>query len=388
MKQLRMTPELSALIKERVGEDIDTATLTVFEAIALNTKPLPGKGGTIFEKAVVKPVTLAQMVDYVNKPGNHLPLIADHELFGTPKGRFFHASLFSEDDSLEELEMRGLFYLDETEKDLIAKLNAASLDEVSVAFLSSAFLCSECGWDYFSQGTPDNIHTRTCGNGHTIGEDGVHAEMIGLNQFIELSLVARGAADKPKIVGQSQSKLAPESTYRLAASGFQLDELVVRASMGKEEVMDTTKLVADLTDVSAKLAVTSADVTRLTAENGDLTTKLAERDTRVTELEGELATAKAEKPEDYDAALAASADAVAFLGEQLNSLRVAKGEAKLEAADLPTDVAELKTQITDLTAGLTALLPVGGKSKPAAGAEGDDVVEKPVTLSDAFSVRK
>lgn len=387
MKQLRMTPELSALIKERVGEDIDTATLTVFEAIALNTKPLPGKDGTIFEKAVVKPVTLAQMVDYVNKPGNHLPLIADHELFGTPKGRFFHAQLFSPDDSLEELEMRGLFYLDETEKDLIAKLNAASLDEVSVAFLSSAFLCSECNWDYFSQGSQENIATRTCANGHTIGEDGVHAEMVGLNQFIELSLVARGAADKPKIIGQSQSKLAPESTYRLAASGFQLDDLVVRASMGKEDVMDTTKLVADFAESKANLAVASADVTRLTAANGDLTTKLSERDTRIGELETELAEAKASKPEDYEAALAANKDAIAFFGEQLNSLRVAKSEAKLSDDELPKDVAELKTQITDLTAGLTALLPVGGKSKAAGGSD-EDGVDKSTTLAAAYGIRK
>jgi hypothetical protein len=90
MKQLTMTAELSALIKKAVGEDVDPTNFAVFETIALNTKPLPGKRGALFEGAVVQPITLKEMVDSINS-GNHLPLIADHELMGAPKGRFFHA---------------------------------------------------------------------------------------------------------------------------------------------------------------------------------------------------------------------------------------------------------------------------------------------------------
>lgn len=384
MKQLQMTQELSKLIKDRVDQDIDTAKLAVFETIAINTKPLPGKDGTIFQDAVVKPVTLAQMVDFVTTPGNHLPLIADHELFGAPKGRFFHAALFSDDNSLDNLEMRALFYLDETEQDLIAKLNAGSLDEVSVAFLSSAFLCSECGFDYFSQGTMDNINNMTCANGHTIGIDGVHAEMVGLNKFIELSLVARGAADKPKIVGQSQSKLAPESVYRLAAKGFETNGLVFQGSaMGKEEVMDTTKLVADFADVTSKLAVAEADKSRISTELSETKTALDAAKADVTRLESELTAAKAEKPADYDSAKTERDEAKTLLGEQLNSLRVALGEDKLDADKLPTTIAELKTAIEEKTNGLTAIIPTGGRSKGA----GDNAADAPVNLS-GFSTRK
>ncbi len=139
MKQLEMTSELSALIKSRVGEDVDTGTLAVFETIALNTLPLPGKDGTIFERATTMPLTLKEMVDSING-GKHIPLIADHELWGAPKGRAFHAGLDFEDNALS---MRMLFYLDPSEDKLIAKLNAGSLDEVSVAFLSREFNCSE-----------------------------------------------------------------------------------------------------------------------------------------------------------------------------------------------------------------------------------------------------
>lgn len=370
MKQLQMTPQLAELIKNRVGDDVDPSTLTVFEAIALNTKPLPGKRGTIFERAVTKPVTLAQMVDFINS-GNHLPLVTNHDLDEAPKGRFFHAELHSDDNSLEELEMRALFYLDSTEEKMITKLNEGSLDEVSVSFLSTAFLCSECGWDYFEQGEPENIATRTCANGHTIGDDGVHAEMVGLNQFIELSLVARGAADKPKIVGKSQSKLAPESAYRLAAKGFETDGLVVRASMSTEEVMDTTKLVTDLTEAKSALALSAADVTRLTVEKESVETKLTASETRVSELETQLEEAKDAKPEDYETNKTDLAEARSLLQSQLNSLRVASGEAKLEDDKLPTEIGELKTQIDDLTGKLTALLPTDGVSR-AAGKSGED----------------
>src|ERR1044072_2378074 len=134
MKQLPMTPQLAALIKERVGDDVDPTNFAVFEAIALNTKPLPGKRGTIWERAVVPYVTLSQMVSHINA-GNHQPLMAIHDLSGTPHGRLFHAGLELTDDGPE---MRALFYLDETEQTPITKLNAGSDDEVSVQFLPSA----------------------------------------------------------------------------------------------------------------------------------------------------------------------------------------------------------------------------------------------------------
>jgi hypothetical protein len=394
MKQLEMTPALVAMIKAAVGEDVDPSGFAVFETIMLNTKPLPGKRGALFEQAIVQPITLKEMVDSINN-GNHLPLVADHEMMGAPKGRLFHAALDFEDASLT---MRGLFYLDQTEVTLIAKLNAGTLDEVSVAFMSREFNCSECGWDYFAPGIDrDHIYARMCANGHQIGVGGVHGEMVGLAQFLETSLVARGAADKPKIVGKSQSKLAPEGLKLLAASGFEIDELVVQASLGaKDEIMTldpNAALLTQLTTLSASngtltaekaaaerdAATRLADVTRLTTELGVATADVAR-------LTTELATAN-ERP---DATVATERDeAVTFLHEQLDHLMVAKGETKLEGAARLTTVAALKTKIGELTANLTSILPVGGKSN---GSGGSDVDAKTATLSYdpklAFGVRR
>jgi len=391
MKQLDMTPALEAMIKAAVGQDVDPSGFAVFETIMLNTKPLPGKRGALFENAVVQPITLKEMVDAING-GNHLPLIADHEMMGAPKGRLFHAALDFEDASLT---MRGLFYLDQTEVTLIAKLNAGVLDEVSVAFMSREFNCSECGWDYFAPGIDrEHLYARMCANGHQIGIGGVHGEMVGLSQFVETSLVARGAADKPKIVGKSQSKLAPEGIKLLAANGFETDELVVQASLGKKEdtMSDTaiTALTAQLTTLSADKGTLTANLSAAERDRDARTVELtaaratiAERDTALATLTAERDTLAA-RPE---ATVATERDeAVTFLHEQLDHLMVAKGEKKLEGDARLKTVAELKTKIGELTANLTSILPVGGR---AAGAGGEDQkVELSYDPKHAFGVRK
>lgn len=383
MKQLPMTPELSARIKAAVGEDVETVNLAVFECIALNTKPLPGKAGTLFERAKVQPLTLQQMASWLES-GRHIPLISDHQLMGEPKGRAFAGEIHPTDDG--GIELRILFYLDPTEETLIAKLNSATLDEVSVSFLSTQFLCSECGWDYFSaDAIPENFRERTCANGHTIGQDGVHAQLVGLSNFIELSLVARGAADNPKIVGKSQSKLQPTSQQlRLAASGIEIDGLVCRATTGEEPV----SAAPDFNKLTSELVTSRVNEANLTASVTDLTTKLATSEASVAELTSKLAAAEgtvaeltaqvaaaAEKPSnqaDYEAGLA-------FLGEVLTKVAVAAGAEA--PADLPKTFAELAEGIKKHTSDLTAILPVGGV---AAGGEEEN---KPKLVASAFTNR-
>ncbi len=381
-----MTPELAQLIKDRVGQDVDPTNFAVFEAIALNTKPLPGKDGTLHERAVVAPVTLRQMADHI-KNGGHLPLISDHQLSGEPKGRVFDAELLF--NNVNDIELRVLFYLDPTEGRLIAKLNAGSLDEVSVSFFPTQFLCSECGWDYLGPDAEyDNFFEKTCANGHTIGEDGVHADLVGLSDFIEVSLVARGAADQPRIIGKSDSKLQPASSMRLAAHADFKDRLIVQASRGEDPVsnFDPTALVTELSEAKAdvkilKAAKETADatITSLTSERDAATTKVTELEGQLEAAQAELAKAQSESKADEAAA------AVTFLQSVLSKVLVAAGKEAPKAEDLPSTVADLEKQIKEHTSDLTAILPVGGVSKPTNSGEGDD---KPKLVASAFTNRK
>lgn len=380
MKQLELTAELKDLIKSRVGPDVSIDDVSVFEAITLNTKPLPGKKGTIWEGAVATPLTLRQIADQING-GGHIPLIADHELLGAPKGRVFAAELMYGEDG--EFELRTLFYLDGTETELVAKLNSGSLDEVSISFLPTQYQCSECDFDYLGEGANwENFYTQTCSEGHKIGVDGVHVRMIGLASLIEVSLVARGAADNPKIVGRSASKLAPAPAQRLAARGYEIDGLVCRASRGEHEKMDTSKLTADLIEARTEVGVLKAAATtfeaQLTAANSAREAALTQVTELTTQLEGvqaELTTAKAEsKVAEHDAA-------VTYLTQVLTKQLTASGKP---TENLPTSVAELTAAIDAETKGLTALIPAGGKSE---GAGGSATEETTVNLS-AFKTNR
>lgn len=352
MKQIPITEQLTREIKAAVGEDVDPSRFAVFETIALNTLPLPGKNGTIFEGAEVSFLTLRQMADSINS-GNHLPLIHDHDLSSTPLGRVFKADVLINDTG--DAELRALFYVDETEQTLVAKLNAGSIDEVSVQFLASQILCSECSFDYRGETSSyENFSERTCTNGHTIGQDGVHVRLVGLSVFTELSLVTRGAASNPKIIGKSQSKLSAP-LQALAAKGFEVDELFLAASKGVNEV-NLESLVTQLTEQTSRAAIFEAELSSARTERDALNEKVSALETQIEELTTALAAAQADDASAVAADLEASK---VFLTDLYKKLAVAAGQ---NGDDIPEDVIKLREGIEKYQSDLTALLPVGGVS--------------------------
>jgi hypothetical protein len=378
MKRLELTPQLLQLIKDRVGDDVNLDGIAVFEAISLNNKPLPGKKGTLWEGAVATPLTLRQISDHIDNGGT-IPLMLDHDLQTMPTGRVFDAGLdYAADGSFE---LRTLFYLSADDADLADKIDQGVIDEVSISFLPTSYLCSECGWDYLGEDADffENLMARTCANGHTIGTDGVHVNMVGLADLIELSLVARGAASNPKIVGRSASKLAPAPAQRLAARGFEIDRLVCQASRGEDQV-DVSKLTADLIDAKTQVGVLEAAAqsheTALTAANtraGDLETQLTAANEQISTLTSERDTAREESRSDDAEA------AVEWLKASLTKLLTAAGKS---TENLPESVADLTAAIDAETQGLTALIPAGGKSQTTT-----ELSDAPKTFS-AFKTRR
>jgi hypothetical protein len=348
-----MTPSLVAQIKASVGSDVDPENFAVFEVIAVNSLPLPGKRGTFFEDAQVTPLTLKQMADSINA-GNHLPLIFNHDLSGIPVGRVFRAELLVA--ATGELEVRSLFYIDDTNPELAAKVDAGSLDEVSVQFLATQLLCSECDFDYRGEeATWSNFMERTCANGHTVGTDGVHVRLVGLQTFTELSLVTRGAADKPKIVGKSQSKLAAP-LQALAARGFEIDELVCTASKGEFQV-DINAVLTQLTDQTTAAATAKAELATATAALTTANANLATAQATIATMEATAGTPAPEVAE-LAAAQTEATEARAVLTDLYTRLATAAGSQ----TPAPESIADLKAGIEEHQSKLTALIPVGGLS--------------------------
>jgi polyhydroxyalkanoate synthesis regulator phasin len=361
MKRIELTDDLIGRIKKAVGEDVNTDGFAVFEAIAVNTHPLPGKDGTIFERAQISSLTIRQMADSITG-GNHLPLISNHDGADVPKGRVFEAQSMLNDAGADEL--RVLFYVDGTEALTASKLDAGSLDEVSVAFLASQILCSECGFDYRGpEATFAHLYNRTCENGHEIGTDGIHARLVGLSVFTELSLVSRGAAKEAKIIGKSQSKLAAP-LQQLAARGFEVDRLYLRASKGEEDV--DVSLVTMLSDTKADLKVAQLGLEAKTTEVSTLSGQVTELTGKVSTLETELADAKAaSKATELEAATAELEEAKTFFADVYVKLAVAAGETDPKA---PESIADLKAGIETHQSKLSAMLPIGGVTNDTKGA--------------------
>lgn len=366
MKELVKTPFIEAALRAAVGPDVDLATLHVYEVRATSTVALRGKSGTIFERAKISPNTISQLARQVNE--DPLPLMMDHDTRGTPYGKFFYGESIPMDNG--ETELRGLLYVDEAEPDIITKLNSASIDEVSIQFQPEKMLCSECGFDYMAAAAADDYMpfvNLACDEGHKIGENGVHVNLVGVTETIELSLVSRGAAKNSKIINPSNAKLG-EQAQRLAASGVELHNFYCTASASDEGVdeVDFEKFMVQLNAANTK--TTEAEVARVAAEAqvATLNADVASRDETIAALttERDELAAQAEEiktAEKTNATLTALHD---YVGKQYVALKTLDGDA---SAAILEDTAEMVSYIEENQVRLSALIPAGGVTLSAEG---------------------
>lgn len=372
MKEVNKTPFVSALLQAAVGEGVDTSELRVFEVTATSTIALRGKKNTVFDRAKISPNTIAQLARAVNN--EPIPLMMDHDMRGTPYGKFFYAESIPTD--LGETELRGYLYVDPSETKIITKLNSSSIDEVSIQFLSEKILCSECGFDYKQAMAEDNympLILLECEEGHKIGVNGVHTNIVGLEDVVELSLVSRGAAKNSKIIAPSDAKLGKEA-QRLAAAGVELDNIYCTASTGDqgEEEVDFKELSAKLSSLTDDKIELSTKLNAATSENTRLEGVVTERDETITALTAERDDLKtqleaASEEGDLDADQTAALNGL--IGKQYVALKALDGDTDAKVLD---DVALMVDYITGNETRLSALIPAGGASQGAGSGETEE----------------
>jgi hypothetical protein len=365
-KRLEITPKIAAAIARSTDSSVDPNTVAVFETGALNTLPI-SKKGTLFDGGRVTETTLREMADYLNNGTNYAPLHVVHDQGdgALPVGRVFAGEVVNNEGIAE---LRNLFYLPlDTGAELISKLDTSVIDEVSVGLRTKHITCSECGFDYLgAEATWEHIYYRTCPNEHELGVNGVHTVSSGLDKYMELSLVSRGAASKTRIYPRAKSLLGEDSYKKLAASGVQPEATILFASPTQptkkdKPAMDMEKLIGDLTDIKASVKVKDQELTaanttitdlkaKVTTLEGEVTTLKANADvTKVTGLEAQVTALTTEK----DAALS-------FVRSEAERLAVAAGTEK-PAAD--ANLETLKASIESSRTKLNATLPVGGRAK-------------------------
>lgn len=367
-KKVIITDRIKDLIAKNSDGSVDPTSVSVYECVALNTLPI-SKQGTLFNGARTDAATLQTLAEYVNN-GTSVPLHLIHDqAYGLPVGKVFYAE--TRQTFTGSTELRSLFYLPNTETDLITKLDTNVIDEVSVGYQPKKIACSKCGFDFLgAEATWENIWTLTCDKDHTIGVDGTYANISGVVGWHELSLVSKGAANNAKILARTKQLLGQEEYNRLAASGIRPEATILYTSATKENIMEMKELILQLTQASGSVMLKDAEIATLKASQIALQTTLdttkAELSAMAAKQTPELTTLQAS----LESAKTESAAALSFIRLEADRLAVASGLEK-PAADAALSV--LQASIEASRSKLAAL-PVGGAGQGAGAGSGDKTV--------------
>jgi len=368
-KQVEITDEIVAQIEHVTKTTIDRDNIVVFEAAALSTKPLH-KPGSIYHDARPTRGMLQAMAEALNSGEESVPLHTLHLQGGEiPKGRVFRAGLHDEIDGTVTL--KAMFYLPLAEKDLIQKINLAILDEVSVGVKAKQALCSKCGFDYFGADADfTNLWEKTCANGHTLGEDDTHLKLEGLDKWMELSLVSRGASSQPKILSRTKQLITKDEYDRMAADGTPLEALVLfTATMMESPVSKTPE------ELAAEAATAEAEAATLEAAAAEAPAFDAQ--TAIEALQTQLAPMIAKFTADNESEPSAE-PTVESLTTELEATQAELAELKLEKAAEEDPV--------EPVAPAAVVIPVGGVA--ASAVEDASKGDQPILQASAFKTKR
>lgn len=259
-KHIEITDEILAQIEQVTSTTVLAEDIVVFEAAAFSTAPL-SKPGSIFHGARASRALLEEMMNALNLNEQAIPIHTMHmQSIELPVGRAFHASIRDEPNG--DAILIVMFYLPKDDP-LVAKINLSVLDEVSVGVKPVSGLCSKCGFDYFGADADfEHLYSQTCENDHVLGQDGTHLKLVGLDRWMELSLVSRGASNKPKILSRTKQLLEQGDYDRIAASGKPVEAMVLFTSTN----MEIPEMPTDITPVLEALTVLTTKVDAMEAK--------------------------------------------------------------------------------------------------------------------------
>lgn len=364
MKQIEKTSKIRDLLTASVGEGVDLDALRVYEAIAFNTLPIR-KEHTLYKGARADRNFLLEMARRV--AGESVPVQIQHNKEPLPIGRVFHGEVV---DQGVESELRVLFFLDPTANEQATKIEAGSVDQVSVSVMSKQLLNSVSGFDYLGpDASYENHWSGDDGKGNVLGKNGVYAQMRGLNTWFEMSLVGQGGATNARIVARDKSHFG-DAYERLAASGMNPSALVLNASPTKEQAMDFSALITDISAKSTEIANLNLQVTTLTAASEAAAAELAAAQTRVTELEAQVAGQA-----DVAALTASRDEAMAALSAVAQKVLTKAGKVNEQ---LPAEVAALSALIEE-NAAVLVIAPNGNAKESVT-----DLTVAPTPRASAF----
>jgi chromosome segregation ATPase len=226
----------------------------------------------------------------------------------------------------------------------------------------------------------------TCDNEHTIGENGTHVRLVGMDTFAELSLVGRGAAKDAKILSRAKQNqsLSQETVERLAASNIPAEAHILTASYKLDNSTKTKQgenpmsgLETMLSETSQKLGKVESELTQATVTieglNGEIETlkaSNAEKDEKITSLEAAQDSDVAELKATNEKLETQLTEASEIIFGDLKAAMVASGEKE---EDLPQDLLTMLSLVKEKGLKLHQLF---GSEEGTSNADKTDVNSK------------
>lgn len=396
-KRVELTEELKNKIRTRCGNDVDFSSAAFYQARIVSTEPI--SQDSIYNKAQLARSTVFELEEFFNNdPQLNVTLQVMHNQRVLPAGRVVAVRAVDEPDGVNSA-LYGVFMVSNEHQDYINKLDNGIIDEVSISMLAKKLLCSECGFD-LREASPEEqfmaffFHECPKCEAELGGREGAHLNLVGVEEFTEVSLVTRGAARHAKILDSSKqlALAANNKEVKLKLSQLAKDLLPLNLNgkiINEEDTMKNDELLAKLQEISEELASFKASVEArfeeiakkeevpaeaekdkegsAPAEENPSPAEPAPAEAPVEAPVEEAAPAEDNKElEEAKAALsAAKAEAQEYrvvLMEEVNKVLVAAGKVKLSDE---ASLEDIKNSLKESKLTLAASIPVEGVAKAA-----------------------
>lgn len=410
-KRVVLNETIISKMKSVLGEDISPDNYVVYKARAISTEAISKRGSDLLNGATPTENFIRSIVAMANEPQKNVSVHTMHDDWSLSIGRVFDMWEVVEFDSVHAAYAYLAILKNDENKEVIEKIDAGILDEVSIGFEIKSGKCSVCGWDFFDNALSEedkfeHLWKATCANGHVMGKDGAHLVLDAPKSFSEISIVNQGAAHKAKIQEIAKFSLSFEDAKKdakslLAKVGNTTVLTKLESKMTEEEMTAKfAEMEAKLADMSAKLS-SSEDPAPAAAEpapegkkpdeapadegdkpaeapadEGDkpaeATAEAAhadeeednKEDEKVKALEAEVEKLKAEK----EGLASELATAKATFAEEVNKALVAADKEKVSAE---TELSAMAKALHDANVTLAAI-PVNGRAAAAAKADDEE----------------
>ena len=387
-KRVVLNENIISKMKSVLGEDISPNNYAVYKVRAISTEAITKQGFRLMDGAVPTENFIRSLVALANEPGKNVSVHTMHDDSELAIGRVFDFWQVSEFNGVQAAYAHLAILKNDESKDVIEKIDAGILDEVSIGFKIESAKCSACGYDFFDNDLDEDealehIWSGVCPKGHVMGKDGNHLILESPKSFSEISIVNQGAAHKAKI-------------QEIAKFSLSFDDAKKDAKRVLAEVKNTTVLTnleSKMTEeeVTAKFAEMEGKIADLTAKLSESETEKAhkgdkpaedpkgdkpaedpeaapapekdEKDEKLKELEAEVEKLKADK----EALSSQLTEAKTAFAEEVNKALVA---ADKEEVSSDAELSAMTKALRDANVTLAAI-PVNGRAASAAKCEAE-----------------